>query len=91
MAHRRSSIKKIRIDERRRATNKRVLSELKTEARKFHAALTGKKFDEASKQSRIFFSKLDKSVKKGIVHRNKASRLKSRLSRRLLVLKPAAR
>ena len=80
MAHRRSSIKKIRIDKKRRENNIRVISELKTAARSLVAAITSKKKDEATKASRNYFSKLDKAVKKGILHKNKASRRKSRLS-----------
>lgn len=80
MAHRRSSIKKIRIDKKRRENNIRVISELKTAARTLSAALVSKKKDEATKASRNYFSKLDKAVKKGILHKNKASRRKSRLS-----------
>ena len=42
MAHRRSSIKKIRIDKKRRENNIRVVSELKTAARALVAAITSK-------------------------------------------------
>ncbi len=86
MAHRRSSIKKIRIDKRRRANNLRVISELKTTARKLVAAISSKKKDEAQTASRSYFSKLDKAVKKGIVHKNKASRRKSRISLKINAL-----
>ncbi len=86
MAHRRSSIKKIRIDKRRRARNLRVISELKTTARKLVAAIGSKKKDEAQAASRSYFSKLDKAVKKGILHKNRASRRKSRISRKINAL-----
>ena len=87
MAHRRSSIKKIRVDKRRHLYNLRVISELKTVARKVQAYLVDKKFDEASKESRTLFSKLDKAVKKGILHKNRASRRKSRITLRIASLK----
>ncbi len=80
MAHRRSSIKKIRIDKRRREHNVRVISELKTAARKVSALIAEKKAAEALKESRVLFSKLDKAVKKGIIHKNRASRRKSRIT-----------
>lgn len=89
MAHRRQSIKKIRIDKRRRERNLRVISELKTVARKLQGFLTAKNHDEAVKQSRVFFSKLDKAVKKGILHKNRASRRKSRITLRVNALKGA--
>lgn len=87
MAHRRSSIKKIRIDKRRRERNISVLSELKTAARKAGSLLTAKKAEEAIKESRVFFSKLDKAVKKGLLHKNRASRLKSRFTLKINALK----
>lgn len=80
MAHRRSSIKKIRIDKRRRLQNLRVISELKTFARKAKQSVDEKKHDEALTTARELFSKIDKAVKKGIVHRNVANRRKSRLT-----------
>lgn len=87
MAHRRSSIKKIRVDRRRREQNLRVISELKTHMRKVRTLLVDKNFDGASKASRELFSKLDKAVKKGILHKKRASRRKSRISLRLNALK----
>jgi len=87
MAHRRSSIKKIRIDKRRREINLRTISSLKTAARKVNALILNKKFDEATNESRNYVSKLDKAVKKGIVHKNRASREKSRLQARINALK----
>lgn len=89
MAHRRSSIKKIRVDKKRREFNVRVISELKTAARKVVGALVSKKVEDAVKESRFYFSKLDKAVKKGLLHKNKASRRKSRISLKINALTPA--
>lgn len=88
MAHRRSSIKKIRIDKRRALRNLRVRSELKTIARKVNASILQKNYDDALKASRLFFSRLDRAVKKGALHKNRSSRLKSRLSSKINSLKP---
>ena len=87
MAHRRSSIKKIRIDRRRREGNLRVISELKTMIRKVTALILEKKQAEALKESRNLFSKLDKAVKKGILHKNRASRKKSRVNLKINSIK----
>ena len=89
MAHRRSSIKKIRIDKRRRAVNVQVISELKTVTRKVVGLLAAKNANEAAKESRELFSKLDKAVKKGIIHKNLASRKKSRINLKINSLKKA--
>ncbi len=87
MAHRRASIKKIRVDSRRRERNVRVMSELKTVKRKTLEAIASKKADEASQNARILFSKLDKAVKKGFLHKNRASRTKSRIHLKVNALK----
>ena len=87
MAHRRSSLKKIRIDQRRRVHNVRVIAELRTTARKVSSLIEDKKRDEASKESRNLFSKLDKAVKKGILKKNYASRKKSRITLKINSLK----
>ena len=89
MAHRRSSIKKIRIDLRRRERNVRVMSELKTTARNVRSLILAKKADEAAKEAPKLYSKLDKAVKKGIIHRNRAARTQSRVSLRINALKAA--
>lgn len=89
MAHRRQSIKKIRVDKKRRSQNVQVISELKTVARKVNALIADKKASEALLGSRELFSKLDKAVKKGILHKNRASRRKSRVILRINSLKTA--
>ncbi len=80
MANRRQSIKKIRVDERRHTHNLRVISELKTVSRKVAELIASKNKAEAAKACRILFSRLDKAVKKGVIHKNRASRRKSRVS-----------
>ena len=89
MANRRSSIKKIRVDIRRRVRNVQVLSELKTVLRKASRLLTEKKPAEIAQQSRALFSKLDKAVKKNIIHANRAARLKSRIQQKINSLQAA--
>ena len=87
MANRRSSIKKIRVDIRRREHNVQTLSELKTTLRKTAKLLADKKPAEVTTQSRDLFSKLDKAVKKNIIHKNRAARVKSRIQQKINLLK----
>jgi small subunit ribosomal protein S20 len=87
MANRRSSIKKIRIDKRRRVRNVQVISELRTVGRKVTELIAAKKTEEAAKESRNLFSKLDKAVKRGVLHQNSAARRKSRISLKINSLK----
>lgn len=87
MAHRRASIKKIRVDKRRNEINLRVKSELKTVLRKLADAFTTKNADKVKAAAQLAYSKIDKAVKKGLLHDNTASRKKSRIQLRLNKLK----
>ena len=83
MANRRSSIKKIRIDKKRVFVNQRVKSELKTVTRDITELLQNKKTAELKTGASLLFSKLDKAVKKHLIHANRAARLKSRVQRKI--------
>ncbi|MCG3176276.1 MAG: 30S ribosomal protein S20 [Candidatus Omnitrophica bacterium] len=87
MAHRRASIKKIRVDRRRYQVNLRTKSELKTVLRKLTEAFSTKDAAKVKAVAQLVYSKLDKAVKKGILHDNTASRRKSRIQLRLNKLK----
>jgi small subunit ribosomal protein S20 len=86
MANRRSSIKKIRADKRRRENNLRAGSELKTVARKVREFISAKNISEAQVAFRVLFSKLDRAVKKNVLHANRASRVKSRIQTKINAL-----
>ena len=87
MANRRNAVKKIRADKKKEANNKSVRSELKTMARQFAALCSEKQYDKAKVYAQSLFSKFDKAVKKGVVEENTANRKKSRLSKRLNLIK----
>jgi small subunit ribosomal protein S20 len=89
MANRRSSIKKIRVDKGRRLVNLSVRSELKSVARRVRELISAKKKSEAEQAVRALFSKLDKAVKKHVIHKNRASRLKSRIHAKIRALVPS--
>lgn len=71
-----SALKKLRSDRRRRRENLKVIQAYKQAVKQARAKLT------PAGISRVFRS-LDRAAKKKVIHKNKASRLKSRLSRRL--------
>ncbi len=70
-----SAIKKVRKDKVRTARNKKRELALKTLIKK--ARLDGSK-----KNLQAVYSGLDKAVKVNLIHKNKAARLKSRLSKK---------
>ena len=64
----------------RRARNRSAKSHLKTAIKKLRDAVEAKKFDEAKVQYSDLCKLLDQTASKKIIHVNKASRAKSRLS-----------
>jgi len=78
MANIRSQIKRNRQNEKRRIRNKAVRSELRTRVKAAEAG--GEDAEEALK---IAMKTIDKAAAKGVIHKNEASRRKSRLQRRV--------
>lgn len=66
----------------RRDKNRSVKSKLRTAIRKFREALAAKQMDTAKEICSSTARALDKAATKGILHANKAARLKSRMVRR---------
>ena len=90
MANTRSAAKQARASIHREAHNKSIKSRLHTLEKKFLAAVTAKKADDASALYRLLSSALDKAAKTRVIHRNNASRKKSRLAARLKVVAAGA-
>lgn len=88
MAKTRSAAKQARAGLRRRAQNKSILSRLHTLEGKFLAAVSAKSAPEAAAAYRSITSALDKAAKTKVIHRNNASRKKSRLAAHLKSLTP---
>ena len=85
MANTRSAAKQARASLRRGAQNKSIKSRLHTLEKKFLAAVAAKQAEDANAVYRLLTSALDKAAKTKVIHRNNASRKKSRLSAHLKV------
>jgi len=83
MPIKKSAFKELRKGKKRHLRNIGVLSELKTLNKKLISLINEKKLEEAKKTLKILTFKLDKAAAKKIIHKNKASRKKSRLMRKL--------
>jgi len=83
MAHHRSAVRQQRRSVRRQAVNKKNKSGLRTQIKKIRELIEAKDKDNAKTLLPQVFSSIDKTVKKGTIHKNKGSRLKSRLSRQV--------
>ncbi|MEO1401734.1 MAG: 30S ribosomal protein S20 [Cyanobacteria bacterium J06635_1] len=90
MANIKSAIKRIEIAERNRLRNKSYKSAVKTLTKRYFTALdefsadpsevNKKAVDESMSQ---VYSKIDKAVGRGVLHRNAGARRKSRLAKAL--------
>ena len=83
MANTRSAAKQARAGLRRQAHNKSIKSRLHSLEKKFLEAVSAKKAPDANALYRLLSSALDKAAKSRVIHRNNASRKKSRLAARL--------
>ncbi|MEO8727542.1 MAG: 30S ribosomal protein S20 [Acidobacteriaceae bacterium] len=86
MANHVSSLKHARQTVKRTVVNRANRSKLRNGLRAMREALTGNDAAAARTQYNQTASLLDKSVQKGILHDNTASRYKSRLNARLKAL-----
>lgn len=78
-----SAKKRVRQNAVRRIRNRSYKSALKTQIKKFTSAVENKDIGEAEKQLSLVTKKLDKLASKKILHKNMASRKKSRLAKAL--------
>lgn len=80
MANHKSAEKRIRQTARRCARNRTATSRLRTKLKAFQNALGAGRKDDAAKLLGPTISLVDKSVQKGVLHRNKANRIKSSIT-----------
>lgn len=79
MANHKSAIKRNRQSERRRAVNRSNTQRLRTQLKKMKSAIGANSKEDVQKLLGPTLSLLDKSTQKGVLHKNAASRQKSRL------------
>ena len=80
MANIKSQIKRIKTNEKARLANASFKSSMRTAMKAVEAACKANDKETATKLLHVAFSKIDKSVSRGIQHRNTAARQKSRLA-----------
>jgi small subunit ribosomal protein S20 len=86
MANHVSSLKRARQTERKTVVNRANKSRVRSSLRALREALHKDDAKSVAEQYRATVSALDKSVQKGVLHKNTASRYKSRLSARVKAL-----
>ena len=89
MAHHNSTVRQRRRSIRRNAINRQNKSALRTQVKKLREAIQQSDKETAQKLVSSTASLIDKSVKKGAIHKNKGARLKSRLTRQVGLINPS--
>ena len=86
MANIKSQIKRIKTNEKAHERNKAVKSELKTAVRRTREAVAAG--DKAAAEQALQFAtkKLDKAVRKGVIHANQAANRKSAIAKQVAAL-----
>ena len=75
--------KRVLVIEKKTAVNKAVKSALKTQIKKFLAAVTAGNKEEATKLYPETVSAIDSAASKGILHKNNAANKKAKLAKKL--------
>jgi small subunit ribosomal protein S20 len=83
MANHVSSLKRARQTETKTAINRANKSKLRGSLRAMREAIAAGDHKAATESYRVTASTLDKAVQKGVLHKNTASRYKSRLNARV--------
>ena len=73
-----SAIKKVRKDKKRTKVNSLYIKAYQTTLKKIRKGGASEK-----KLISLFYSQIDKAVKHNVIHKNKATRLKSRVSKKI--------
>jgi small subunit ribosomal protein S20 len=90
VAHSLSAKKRVRQSIKRRARNRVRKESLKEQTKTFLTALGGTDIAKAETELRKTVSRLDKVAAKHTIHKNNAARKRSRLTKRLNVVKAKA-
>ncbi len=80
MPNHKSAEKRVRQTAKRNEVNTRNRSKLRTQIKKLRAALASGDKNQSQELLNPTISLIDKSVNKGVIHRNTAARYKSRLT-----------
>lgn len=76
-----SAIKRVKVTEKKNLRNRMVKSAMKTQLKKFEAAVAANEAD--AKVLSTTQGAVDKALAKGVIHKNAANRKKARLAKQL--------
>lgn len=83
MANTKSAKKAIRVTSRKTLFNLRTKKAYKKARRDFNKAVVSEDLEKAKEFLSLAYKQIDKAAKKNVIHRNTASRYKSKLAKKL--------
>lgn len=83
MPQRKTGIKELRKNHKRKMHNLDIKTDLKKTVKSFLATVNAKKMDEAKTQLKTIYKKFDKAAKRNVIHKNTAGRRKAHYTRLL--------
>lgn len=83
MAILKSAIKRINTNNKKRAQNQPVRSDMRTHIKNVEALVEANDLEGAKAAYQTTTRKIDKAIQKGVIHRNNGIRQKSRLAKRI--------
>ncbi|WP_117169169.1 30S ribosomal protein S20 [Paraliobacillus sediminis] len=83
MANIKSAIKRVRLNNDKRAHNAPIKTEMRSNIKRVENFVAEKNVESAKTALQSAVKKIDKAVQKGIVHKNNGNRQKSRLTKKV--------
>lgn len=83
MANLKSAIKRVRTNNKKRALNQSFKSDMRSQIKEVETLIAANDLENAKLAYHKATQKIDKTVQKGIIHRNNGNRQKSRLAKKL--------
>jgi len=83
MANIKSAIKRVKTNEKKRASNQTFKSEMRTQIKHVEKLIEANDVENAKASLQITFKKIDKAIQKGVVHANNGNRQKARLTEKV--------
>lgn len=80
-----SAIKRVKTNNKKRLQNAQTKSALRTAIKNFEALVEKNDLEAATSALSVAVKKIDKAAAKGLIHKNAASRQKSRLMKKINV------
>lgn len=83
MANLKSAIKRVRTNNKKRELNQSFKSDMRSQIKQVELLIEANDLENAKTAYHQAVKKIDKTVQKGIIHRNNGNRQKSRLAKKL--------